>query len=149
MVAIGNLSALASNTFATMNTSIIDFFTNNSIELPFSYRNVLDQMASGVQSGTITPTVEFGNDNSVTLNITAQSNYLKGDNSNLYFVVRIRVKVTVDSEDYKNLLNTATWVLYAIPLVAFAPFASQVISFSLPSIWLSNILNGMTTLVYS
>lgn len=143
----GSLSALASNAFATLNSSITDFFANNSIELPFSYRNVFDQIASGIQNGTITPTCEFGSDNSVTLNLTAQSNYLKAEDSNLFFVIRIRVKVTVDSEQYENLLKASTWAMYLIPLTAFAPFASQVVSFNLPTIWITQIMDAVAGIV--
>ena len=99
----GNLSALASNAFATLNTSITDFFSENSIELPFSYRGIFDDLASGVQSGAIIPTLEFGDSNSITLNLTLQSNYLKSGDSDLYFVVRVRIKITVDPDRYKKL----------------------------------------------
>lgn len=104
-------------------------------------------MSSGIQNGTITPTCEFGSDNSVTLNLTAQSNYLKAEDSNLFFVIRIRVKVTVDSEQYENLLKASTWAMYLIPLTAFAPFASQVVSFNLPTIWITQIMDAVAGIV--
>ncbi|UNT97386.1 glycoside hydrolase domain-containing protein [Allobaculum mucilyticum] len=139
----GVLSALTSNQFMILNTSITDFFEDNSIELPFSYQNVFCQMASGVENGLIVPSLEFGTDNSITLNFTAQSSYLKEGDSELYFVVRVREKITLDPTMYQNFINAMSNAMWLVPLALFAAFAAPVVSFSLPNIWYPKVVSSI------
>lgn len=139
----GALSALTSNQFMILNTSITDFFENNSIELPFSYQNVFCQMASGVENGLIVPSLEIGTDNSITLNFTAQSSYLKEGDSELYFVVRVREKITLDPTMYQNFINAMSNAMWLVPLALFAAFAAPVVSFSLPNIWYPKVVSSI------
>ena len=126
-----------------LNTSITDFFENNSIELPFSYQNVFCQMASGVENGLIVPSLEIGTDNSITLNFTAQSSYLKEGDSELYFVVRVREKITLDPTMYQNFINAMSNAMWLVPLALFAAFAAPVVSFSLPNIWYPKVVSSI------